>query len=590
MSKPIVEVQTIKLNLPEGGLILSSGERLNEIVVAYETYGKLAHNKKNAIYICHALTGDAHVAHYHDVNDQDPGWWDPMVGPGKAIDTNKFFVISSNILGGCKGTTGPSSIDPASGKPYGIGFPLVTIKDAVNVQKLLLDQLEISELYCVIGGSMGGMQALEWSISYPNYVKRCVCIASAISLTSQALAFDIIGRQSIESDPKWNGGNYYERGEKPVKGLSRARQIGHVTYLSPSSMNRKFGRDHQGDKSAILPSKFTTEFQVESYLNYQGNKFGKRFDANSYLYVSRMMDMFDLADEYGSIEKAFEHTHCHFLIISISSDWLFPPCQSLEIVSALISNRKPVSYFQLNSNDGHDAFLIEYDTLAPGVEAFLTGKIPDGMPNLVNRMDIDQISEMITEKTHILDVGSGGGELMWALMKVKYISGICLDLEFEKIVECMRRGLSAIQLDADTGLGIIADDAFDCVLLNQTLQQLKSALQTIKQIVRIAAKGVIGFPNFAYFKYRWILFFYGKLPVLERLNFEWYNSPNIHLVTVHDFRNLCQRHGITIEKMEFIENEILGKLMILLGFKNLGSERCLVRIRRGKNNKPKKSL
>ena len=266
MNKPIVEIQSIKLKLPEEGLKLSSGEKLNEVVVAYETFGKLADDKKNVIYICHALTGDAHVAFYHDVNDQDPGWWDPMVGPGKAIDTNKFFVISSNILGGCKGTTGPSSINPESGEPYGISFPLVTIKDAVKVQKLLLEQFDIPELYCVIGGSMGGMQALEWSISYPAYVKRCICIASAINLTSQALAFDIIARQSIESDPKWNGGDYYVKGDKPVKGLSRARQIGHVTYLSPNSMNRKFGRDHQGDKTSILSSKFTTEFQVESYL------------------------------------------------------------------------------------------------------------------------------------------------------------------------------------------------------------------------------------------------------------------------------------------------------------------------------------
>ena len=587
MSKTIVERKTLKLTLPEGELKLSSGEVLTEIEVAYETYGELSADKKNAIYICHALTGDAHVAFYHDNDDKEPGWWDPMVGPEKAIDTNKFFVLCSNVLGGCKGTTGPSSINPASGKPYGLEFPLITIKDAVKVQKLLLSQLEIPELYCVIGGSMGGMQALEWSISYPTFVKRCICIASAVNLTSQALAFDIIGRQSIESDPKWNNGNYYSERDKPVQGVSRARQIGHVTYLSPNSMNRKFGRDQQGDKTTILSSKFTTEFQVESYLNYQGKKFGHRFDANSYLYISRMMDMFDLADEYGSIKKAFANTECSYLIISVSSDWLFPASQSLDIVSSLISNKKSVSYFQLDSHDGHDAFLIEFDTLGLGVESFLTGSIPQGKPKTVNRMDIDQISEMMDAATHLLDVGSGGGELMWALTKIKQVTGICLDVDFEKIVECMRKGLPAIQLDADTGLGIIEDDAFDCVLLNQTIQQLRSPFQSIKQIIRIADKGIIGFPNFAYYRYRWILCVFGKLPVLGTLAFEWYNSPNIHLVTVKDFQDLCRRHKIHIERMECIADELLGKILILLGIRNLGSERSLVKIRRSPSRAPK---
>ena len=581
MGKPIVEIQTLHLNLPDGGFRLVSGDTIKEVTVAYETYGRLASDRKNAIYVCHALTGDAHAAFYHSEDDPEPGWWDPMIGPGKPIDTDTFFVICSNILGGCKGTTGPCSTNPDTGKPYGINFPLITIKDVVVLQKLFLDQLGIPELYCVVGGSMGGMQALEWSVSYPEYVRRCICIASAVSLTSQALAFEIIGRQSIESDPQWHNGDYHSNNEKPTQGLSRARQIGHVTYLSSSSMNRKFGRGQQGTKTTILqPSKFSTDFQVESYLNYQGTKFSKRFDANSYLYLSRMMDMFDLEKEYKSIKEAFSKTHCHYLIVSISSDWLFLPSQSLEIVSALIANRKQVSYFQLNSHYGHDAFLIEYDTLGLGVNAFLNGRIPAEMPETVNRMDIDHISEMIDEKTHVLDVGSGGGELMWALKKVKHVTGICLDLDFDKIVECMRRGLPAIQLDADTGLGIIPDDAFDCVLLNQTIQQLRSALQTLKQIIRIAEKGVIGFPNFAYYQYRFALFFRGKLPELCSLPFEWYNTPNIHLVTVKDFRDLCRRHNIHIEKMEFIADDVLGRILLSLGSANIGCERSLVKIRR----------
>ena len=583
MNKSIVEPQTLQLKLPKEGFRLVSGEVLKEVSVTYEVYGRLADDKTNVIYICHPLTGDAHAASYHSEQDAEPGWWDPMIGPDKPIDTNKFFVICSNILGGCKGTTGPGSKNPDTGKPYGIDFPLVTIKDVVRVQKILLDQLGIPELYCVVGGSMGGMQALEWSVNFPEYVNRCICIASAVNLTSQALAFDIISRQSIESDPRWHNGDYYSYNDKPVKGLSRARQIGHVTYLSSHSMNSKFGRGLQGTKSTIIqPSKFSTNFQVESYLNYQGHKFSKRFDANSYLHISRMMDMFDLEKEYGSIGKAFANTKCHYLIVSISSDWLFPPSQSMDIISALISNRKPVSYFQLNSPYGHDAFLLEYEFLGQGVEAFLNGKVPRGMPESVKRMDINHISDMIDRDTHVLDVGSGSGELMWALKRFKHITGLCLDLDFDKIVECMRKGLPAIQLDADKGLGIIADDAFDCVLLNQTIQQLRSALQTIKQITRIAEKGVIGFPNFAYYQYRFALFFRGKLPVSNSLSFEWYNTPNIHLITVKDFRNLCQRHNINIEKIEYIADDVLGKMLLGFGLINLGSERSLARIRRAR--------
>ncbi len=580
MGKPTVELKFCKLDLPEEGFKLTSGQSLKEITVAYEEYGTLAADKKNAIYICHALTGDPHAAFYNSEDDKQPGWWDPMIGPGKPIDTEKYYAVCSNILGGCNGTTGPSSINPDTNEPFGTSFPMVTIKDVVNVQKLFLDQLGIPDLYCVIGGSMGGMQALEWSIEYPEYVHRCVCIASAISLTSQALAFDVIGRQEIESDPDWHDGNYLEKESKPVKGLSRARQIGHVTYLSSSSMDAKFGRELQEDKRTEQPGKFSTDFQVESYLNYQGKKFVDRFDANSYLYISRMMDMFDLAREHGSIEDAFKETHCHFLIVSISTDWLFPPSQQLDIVSALISNRKSVSYFQLDSQYGHDAFLIEYDTLGVGVDAFLNDQDVELNQNAIDELEFEQISSLIDDEIHLLDVGSGDGEVMRTLRNRKNVSGICLDLDFYKIVECMRKGLPAIQLDVDTGLGIIADDTFDCVLLNETIQQLRSALHAIKQIIRISDNGVISFPNFAYYAFRLSLFFTGKLPISRSLPFEWYNTPNIHLVTVKDFQDLCERHNINIEEINFLSDGLIGRMLIVLGLTNLGSERSIVRISR----------
>ncbi len=583
MGKSLVELKFHKLDLPEDGFKLTSGEHLKEIDVAYEDYGTLAADKLNAIYVCHALTGDPHAAFYNHENDKQPGWWDPMIGRGKPIDTDKYYVICANILGGCKGTTGPTSISPDTKEPYGTSFPMVTIKDVVHVQKLLLDQLGIPKLYCVIGGSMGGMQALEWSIEYPDYVHRCVCIASAISLTSQALAFDVIGRQEIESDPEWHDGNYLQNETKPVKGLSRARQIGHVTYLSSLSMDKKFGRELREDKQSTQIGKFSTNFQVESYLNYQGRKFVDQFDANSYLYVSRMMDMFDLAKEHGSIENAFRSAQCHFLIVSITTDWLFPPSQQLDIVSALITNRKSVSYFQLDSQYGHDAFLIEYDVLGTGVDAFLNGRNIDESSQTINELEFEQISTLIDNDTRLLDVGSGDGSVMWALKNRKNVSGICLDLDFDKVVECMRKGLPAIQLDVDIGLGIIADDTFDCVLLNETIQQLRSALQAVKQIIRISNNGVISFPNFAYFVYRLSLFFTGKLPVSGSLPFEWYNTPNIHLVTVKDFQNLCERHNINIEEINFLSDGLLGRMFIAVGLTNLGSERSIVKISRSGN-------
>lgn len=580
--KPIVQSQFLSLALPPGGFRLSSGETLPEINVAYETYGELAPDKKNVIYVCHALTGDAHAAFYHREEDDEPGWWDPMIGPGKTLDTSRFFVVCANILGGCKGTTGPAAINPATGKPYALQFPLITIKDVVNVQKQFLDQLGIPELYCVVGGSMGGMQALEWSIAYPDYVKRCICIASAINLTPQALAFDIIGRQEIESDPHWHDGEYSLRNDLPGAGLSRARQIGHVTYLSSISMERKFGRETQADSatSATQPSKFSTNFQVESYLNYQGRKFVKRFDANSYLYISRMMDMFDLVKEHGSIEQAFRGTQCHFLIVSISTDWLFPEEQQLEIVSALLALRKRVSYFQLDSHFGHDAFLIEYDAMGRGVAAFLREPDRSISTEAINRVDIEHIAGMIHDGAHVLDVGSGGGDVFCALKERKRISGICLDIDFGKVVQCMRKGLPTVQLDGDTGLGIIGDDSFDLVLLYQTIQQMRSGLGTIKQMVRIAPRGIIGFPNFAYYRYRIGLCLKGTLPVSETLPFEWYNTPNIHLVTIKDFRELCRKHNIHIDEIQYLADDILGKLLIGLGRPNVGGERSLVKIGR----------
>ncbi|HCN09095.1 MAG TPA: homoserine O-acetyltransferase [Lentisphaeria bacterium] len=579
MSKTIVQTQDIQLDLPPDGLQLSDGKVLTEVTVAYEAYGTLAADGRNAIYVCHALTGDAHAAFYHAEDDRDPGWWDELIGPGKGIDTDRYYVVCANILGGCKGTTGPCSTNPATGKPYGTDFPLITIRDVVQVQKLLLDQLGISELYAVIGGSLGGMQALEWAVRFPDYVKRCICVASGVNLSPQALTFDIIGRSEIESDPNWAGGDYYDKSEGPAAGLSRARQIGHVTYLSSAAMATKFGRDERASPYPGQSSLFSTNFQIESYLNHQGSKFVKRFDANSYLYISRMMDMFDLVAEFGSLAEAFRDAKSKFLIVSISSDWLFPPGQQLDIVENLVAARKNVSYFQIDSAYGHDAFLLEYETLGRAVDAFLNGADPSTVNGSDNLVDRELICEMIEPETRVLDVGSGGGEMMLALTKQRNVTGICLDLGFNEIVECMSKGLPAIQLDADEGLKRIASDAFDCVLLNQTIQQLHSALDTIRHMLRIAPTCVVGFPNFAYYRCR-LSVLLGRLPVSKTLPFEWYETPNIHLVTVDEFRQLCRKNDIHIADIRFLAETVMGRLLIAIGGVNLGSERGLVKLTR----------
>ena len=303
-------------------LELDSGVKLGPIRVAYETYGKLNAEGNNAILVCHALSGDAHAAGKHSETDRKFGWWEDMIGPGKAFDTDRYFVICSNVIGGCIGTTGPASVNPRTGKPYGLTFPVVTIGDMVKVQKLLMDYLGVKKLLCISGGSMGGMQALEWALRYPDFMESVAIIASTGVFSAQSIAFNAVGRNAIIFDPKWNNGDYYDK-EVPANGLSIARMIGHITYLSDESMDRKFGRKLQEDQK--LKFDFSKEFQVESYLDYQGTAFVERFDANSYLYITKAMDYFDVANYYGGgdLERALEGIKCRVLILSFSSDWLF---------------------------------------------------------------------------------------------------------------------------------------------------------------------------------------------------------------------------------------------------------------------------
>jgi len=335
-------------------LKLESGVILPSFSVAYETYGTLSLDKSNAILLCHALTGDAHAAGYHE-GDEKPGWWEMAIGPGKAFDTDRFFIICTNVLGGCKGTTGPADINPHTGKPWGTAFPVITIRDMAKVQKHFIESLGIQHLFAIAGGSMGGMQVLEWSVSYPSFVSRVIVIASTAYSTPQQIAFNEVGRCAIRSDPDWNGGNYEANGG-PSTGLALARMIGHITYLSDESMHQKFGRGLQ-DKDSFSYD-FTTDFKVESYLHHQGDRFVQRFDANSYLYITKAVDYFDLTVN-DSLIDAFRDVTAKFLVIAVSSDWLYPPYLSREIVSALAQLDKNVEYCEIRSNYGHDAFLLE---------------------------------------------------------------------------------------------------------------------------------------------------------------------------------------------------------------------------------------
>jgi len=364
----IVETKYFTFAEPPNEMPLDCGRTLGPITLAYETYGALNAERDNCILILHALTGDAHVAGYNHPDEAKPGWWDGMVGPGKGFDTDRYFVVCSNIIGGCKGSTGPSSVNPDSGKPYGLDFPMITIPDMVRAQRQLIDHLGVKQILCVAGGSMGGMQALQWTVSYPDMVRLAMPIATTARLSAQAIAFDAVGRHAIMTDANFNGGSYYDSAI-PRSGLSVARMIGHITYMSDRSMHRKFGRDYQDKASPDYD--FVTEFQVENYLSYRGESFVERFDANSYLYITKAMDYFDLAQPSGSLRKELSEVKAAFLVISFSSDWLFPSYMSKEIVSALRRNNCDVSYAEIQTDYGHDAFLVETQTISRLVTNFI---------------------------------------------------------------------------------------------------------------------------------------------------------------------------------------------------------------------------
>jgi homoserine O-acetyltransferase len=357
-------------HFPESqGLPLDNGGVLAPFDIAYQTYGRLNADRSNAVLVCHALTGDQYVASRHPVTGK-PGWWETIIGPGKPVDTNRYFVICSNIIGGCLGSTGPASVNPATGRAYGLDFPVITIRDMVRAQTRLIDRLGIPDLFCVIGGSMGGMQVLEWAVSHGDKVFCAAPIATSWRHSSQNIAFHEVGRQAVMADPDWRGGRYIEEDTAPRKGLAVARMAAHITYLSSKALHEKFGRKLQ-DREAFTFG-FDADFQVESYLRHQGSTFVERFDANSYLYITRAMDYFDLATDHGGIlSNAFLGTRTRFCVVSFTSDWLYPTRESREIVRALNAVAANVSFVEIESDKGHDAFLLHEPELFDTVSGFL---------------------------------------------------------------------------------------------------------------------------------------------------------------------------------------------------------------------------
>jgi len=560
----LVQTQTARVVEADAPLSLECGKTLGPIDVAYETYGRLNEARDNAVLICHALSGNAHAAGYHSENDAKPGWWDGMVGPGKGIDTDKYFVICSNFLGGCSGTTGPSSVNPATGKPYGLDFPIITIADMVRVQKLLLEKLGIEHLLAVVGGSIGGMQVLQWSIAYPEMMDAALPIATTTHLGAQSIAFDAVGRNAILGDADFADGQYHDR-KVPARGLGIARMIGHITYLSEEGMRQKFGRELRSAEKYSYD--FNSEFSVETYLDYQGQAFVDRFDANSYLYITKASDYFDLERDHGSLKQAFTATKARFLVVSFSSDWLFTPGQSEAMVEALVANGKDVSFCNIASSYGHDAFLLENETLGSFIRCFLAAtQAGQGVgiggvccdrnaPALSHyeqahraRVDYELVESLIAPDSTVLDVGCGDGELLARLRQDKHIDGRGIELQQDLVLGGVCRQVSIIQYDIERGLSSYADKRFDYVIMSQTVQTVKNPEKVLKELLRVGRKVVVSFPNFAHWRCRMQLLLSGKSPMTRQLPFRWYNSPNIHFLSLRDFDEMCERLGIRIEK------------------------------------------
>ncbi|HVM95795.1 MAG TPA: homoserine O-acetyltransferase, partial [Candidatus Acidoferrales bacterium] len=567
--KPLCHAQQITFDVP---LTLELGGALPSITVTFETYGTLNAAHDNAVLICHAISGDSHVA-AHDDNDE-PGWWNLFVGPGKWIDTQRYFVICQNVLGGCRGTTGPNSRNPRTGRPYGADFPAITVADMVEVQRWVVDQLGIATLCAVVGGSLGGHQAMTWATRHPDRVRACLAIATSARLTSQAVAFDVVGRNAIMQDPGYRSGQYYDAEHGPDVGLALARMLAHITYLSRDTMTEKF--DPGRLKPKDIPTAFEKKFSVGSYLAYQGHKFVERFDANSYVSLSMAMDLFDLGETPDQLRDNLAVSSCRWLVVSFSSDWLFPPEQSRDIVEALIANNHSVTYCNVAAKGGHDSFLLEekvdvYGGLVRSFLANLDGRRSEAAPVVATRapeagdptsifhaqrLDYEKLLELIPARSSVLDLGCGSGILLERLRARGHERLVGVELDERTILACAERGVDVVQRDLEAGLTPFADGQFDVVVLSQTLQSVTETERMIDEMLRVGRLGIVSFPNFAYYKLRKMLFEQGRSPKAGGpYSFEWWNTPNRRFPSIVDFEEFCERKQIRVQRRVHLDTE-----------------------------------
>jgi homoserine O-acetyltransferase len=582
-------------------LPLACGRSLPHYELAYETYGTLDPARANAVLVCHALNASHHVAGYYADDPDNIGWWDNMVGPGKPLDTDRFFVVGVNNLGSCFGSSGPLSINPATGGPWGADFPLVTVEDWVDTQARLADRLGIRQWAAVMGGSLGGMQALAWATRYPDRIRHALVIAAAPNLSAQNIAFNEVARQAIRSDPDFHEGHFEASGTKPRRGLVVARMIGHITYLSDEQMEEKFGRAlREGLKFSFEP-----EFQIESYLRHQGQKFAEYYDANTYLRITKALDYFDpaIATE-GNLAKALSPAACRFLVVSFTTDWRFAPARSREIVKALVDNKREVSYAEVVAAHGHDAFLLdnpqymailrayyeriaaELDRAVPGLSSSAANGPrmlgPESVPSTyvpsaaaaAGRADFATIARWVARGARVLDLGCGDGSLLAYLARERGAKGYGIEIDDAGVLACVASGVNVLQSNLDTGLAGFDDATFDCVILSQTLQAMHRIEDIVAEMLRVGREAIVTFPNFGHWSHRWQIV-RGRMPVSTSLPYQWYDTPNIHLCTVADFDGfLAQRH------LDVMNRVVLAGGRAVSVLPNLTGELAIYRFRR----------